>query len=129
MPITPDLNHKRGYIGKIRQYVREGRSLFDLQNSMTYLPDLSRAIEYLTHSNPPFTGTYNMVNPRSLSPLDVAKLCHEKLGDPEPKVLSYEEIRKTIACDRSNCLLSCKKLRKTGFELDPITKIMDQIIK
>jgi len=115
MPIDEDLQ-ERCYISKIVKYAKAGNKMFDMLNSMTILSDLAKAIEFLTEKG--LTGEYNVVNKEPMVISNIFDL-YKKLVDPSLKyeMASYEEVRKTMVADRSNCVLSTSKLEKAGFEM------------
>ena len=106
MPIDMQL-HERNYVYKLLKYIKEGKSLFDMENSMTYLPDLVDIIYELAHKK--VTGTFNAINPGSMK---ASKLLN--LYDPDLEFLieSYEEVSSRLKAARSNCILSSEKLLK-----------------
>jgi 3,5-epimerase/4-reductase len=117
MPIDEDL-HPRCYISKIVRYAKEGKDVFDLQNSMTALHDLADVLQHLTCYG--YTGEYNVVNKSSFTIpriLDLYKECkNEKFVYG---VAAYERIRETLKADRSNCILSIDKLERSGYTKMP----------
>lgn len=115
MPIDDKLS-ERNYITKIVSYARQGRTLYDLPNSMTILSDLAGAIQHLTEQGS--TGTYNVVNKGGMTISEILRL-YRQYVDPllEYKITSYEEVRSNLVADRSNCILSCQKLQDDGFEM------------
>jgi len=114
MPIDPEMS-ERSYLSKLLKYIKEGKSLFDMSNSMLYLPDLVGVVDALARQR--LTGVFNVVNP---GPLPASKLL--KLYDPELKfrIENYETVRSRLKAPRSNCVLSWWKLRNEGIVLKPL---------
>jgi len=125
MPID-ELMNERCYIRKVVEYAMKGYKIFDLQNSMTYLKDLSDAIFHLTELGS--TGTYNVVNRGSLSPVDVVEMWKRQVEDFQYQIASYEEVRKSLRADRSNCILSVDKLLGEGFRMPTIIERVQEVL-
>lgn len=122
MPILEGV-HERCYVNKVISYAKAGYPIFDMPNSMTYLPDMVKAIIHLTEKG--CTGEYNIVNKGSLSPIDILKAYKENVDSGLVyNEASYEDVRKTLKADRSNCILSVGKLESEGFM---VARIEDRI--
>jgi len=112
MPIDENLM-ARCYISKIVKYARDGKQIFDLPNSMTILCDLASALYRLTAKG--LTGEFNVVNK---DPLKISQILDLYKHHRDPGLgydkTTYEEVRKTMVADRSNCVLSGEKLEQAG---------------
>ena len=104
MPIDKEMS-ERSYVYKLLKYIKEGKSLFDMENSMTYLPDLVNAIDMLAHKR--ITGTFNAVNSGPMKASEILKLYDPDL---KFKIEDVKIIEKRLKAKRSNCILSSDKL-------------------
>jgi len=104
MPIAADLS-PRGFVGKVAQY----KKLVNIPNSMTILEDLLPLISQMVERN--LTGTYNFVNPGTISHNEVMDLYIQYI-DPDHTYenFSIEEQDELLKVPRSNCELSAAKL-------------------
>jgi dTDP-4-dehydrorhamnose reductase len=120
MPVDDNIS-KRSYIAKVVKYAKAGYPIFDMQNSMTTLDDLAKVIHFMGDKR--MIGTFNVVNHGTMSPIDVLKVYKElKEPDLKWKEATYDQVRKTIKADRSNCILSPKKLDRAGYWMPDIDK-------
>ncbi len=109
----------RNLITKIRKY---SRVLIE-QNSLTYVPDFLAAAKQLIEEKA--TGTFNIVNPGSISPFEIMTLYRE-LVDPNHQFesLDVKALKEVAKTGRSNCILSGEKLRSRGIELRPVQEVI-----
>ncbi|OGJ53859.1 hypothetical protein A3D11_04075 [Candidatus Peribacteria bacterium RIFCSPHIGHO2_02_FULL_49_16] len=116
--------HDRNFITKVLKYER----VIDVQNSMTYAPDLFAAAKKLIEKR--ITGIYNIVNPGSISPYEIMML-YKKIVDPSHNVerLDANLLGSVTKTGRSNCLLSSEKLRTQGIELPDIHQRIREALK
>lgn len=114
MPICEDFNSSKNYLSKILKY----DNLLADTNSKTVLSDLICVVEKIINkSNIPF-GTYNCVNPSPLSTKELTEvLIDNKKQNLNWKLVSYQEVKKHIKANRSNCILSTEKSSFYGIEL------------
>ena len=105
-------DNPRNLISKLKKYDR----VLDVKNALTYLPDLMKAAKELIERR--VTGTFNVVNPGTMSPYDIMVLYNE-IVDPEHAFtkLTLEDLGDVASTGRSNCDLSVEKLRGEGIEL------------
>ena len=122
MPFDGSLS-ERNLIMKLRKYSR----VLAEPNSITHLPDFVRTADRLIARRA--TGTYNIVNEGTISPLEIMQRYRE-LVDPshafEP--LAVEQLGKVARVGRSNCLLSTAKLRAEGLQLPPVRESVDRAL-
>ena len=123
MPIDKEMN-ERSYVYKLLKYIKEGKSLFDMPNSMTYLPDLVKVIELLALRKT--TGTFNAVNPDPMKASEILSLYDPKL---EVRIEDYETVRSRLKAARSNCVLSSEKLDNHGIILHPLKYRLKELWK
>ena len=104
MPISSDL-HPRNFITKITEYAK----VVNVPNSMSILDDLLPLIPQMVDRK--LVGTYNFVNPGTLSHNEILDLYKEYI-DPSftYKNFSLEEQAKILKAGRSNCELDARKL-------------------
>jgi dTDP-4-dehydrorhamnose reductase len=100
MPITLD-NDPKNLITKLLKYDK----LINEKNSVTFVPDLVGAIGALIDKNA--SGIFNVVNSPAVSHKEIMKT----LG-VEKQYMSLKELRKITIANRSNCILSNKKINK-----------------
>ena len=94
-------------------------------NSITYLPDLIKAVEYLIEIRA--SGIYNVVNEGPLYYIDLLSLYNLHSQSPHKYIgISYEE----LGLVRTNIILSVKKLLLSGFYIRSISEaIRDCVTK
>ncbi len=116
--------HERNLITKLTRYSR----VLDAENSLTYLPDFLNAAKILIGKRR--TGTYNVVNPGTLSPFRVMELYRE-IVDPLHTFtkLTLAELPTAVRAGRSNCILSTEKLEKEGIRMRPLEEAMQQALQ
>jgi dTDP-4-dehydrorhamnose reductase len=114
MPFDDSWN-ERSLIVKVSKFAKVN----DVENSVTYLPDLLKAASTLIERRK--TGIYNIVNPGALSPYQIIELYKEVI-DPAHKAerVPLEELGKLSKVGRSNCILSTNKLSDEGIEMLPV---------
>ncbi|MDO8649327.1 MAG: sugar nucleotide-binding protein [Candidatus Peregrinibacteria bacterium] len=102
----------RNLIMKLKRYPK----VLDVQNSLTSLPDFLTAAQTLIEKKK--TGTYNIVNPGSISPYRVMELYREII-DPAHSFerLTLDGLPGVVKAGRSNCILSGEKLKGEGITL------------
>lgn len=112
---------ERNLIMKLRTY----NKVLDVQNSLTYIPDLLLAAEKLILKHA--TGIYNVVNPGTMSPYDIMSM-YKKLVQFNHlfKGLKIKELSKVARTGRSNCVLSNKKLEQEEIVLPDVHKRMEE---
>ena len=121
MPISSDLQCKRNFIFKIKNYAK----IVNIPNSMTVLDELLPfSIEMSLRR---LSGVYNFTNPGVISHNELLDLYREYL-DPSLKYTNFtlEEQAKVIVAARSNNELTSTKLLKEFPEMLPIR---DSVIK
>ena len=114
MPFAPDMND-RNLIMKLRKY----RTVLDVENSITYLPDFFTAARTLIERRK--TGIYNIVNGGPISPYRIMEL-YRDIVDPSHTFsrLPKEDIGTVVKAPRSNCVLSTAKLQQEGIAMEPV---------
>ncbi|MBI1812210.1 sugar nucleotide-binding protein [Candidatus Peregrinibacteria bacterium] len=110
-----DSTDDRNLIMKLRKYPR----VLDAQNSLTSIPDFLIAAKALIERRK--TGVYNMVNPGTISPFEIMEL-HREIMDPNHRFekLTLAQLGGVVKAGRSNCVLSCEKLKREGLEMPTV---------
>jgi 3,5-epimerase/4-reductase len=116
--------HPRNLITKLTKYER----VIDIPNSITYVPDALNAAEILIGKKK--TGIYNMVNPGAISPYGVMKL-YKEMVDPshEFELLPLKDLPTAVKAERSNCILSTKKLESEGIPMTNVEEAVKNALK
>jgi dTDP-4-dehydrorhamnose reductase len=123
MPMDGTAN-PRTLVMKLKKYKR----LLDHPNSVTYLPDFFAAIQILVKRKA--TGIYNVVNPGTLSPYKV--MCrYKEVVDPSLQFerLTLDGLPTVVRAARSNCTLSCEKLRREGIVMRPVEEALEDALR
>ncbi len=116
--------HDRNLIDKLLHYPR----VLDAQNSLTYLPDFLTAARALIERRR--TGTYNIVNPGSITPYRIMEL-YRQIVDPQHRFerLTLADLPSTVRAGRSNCILSTAKLEAEGLCLRPVEEAIREALQ
>lgn len=109
----------RNLLMKLRGYSR----VLDVQNSITHLPDAVDAAVQLIEKR--VTGTFNIVNPGTMSPFD-AMARYQEIVDPSHtfEKLTLNDLPSVTKAARSNCVLSGAKLEQHGIKMPPVKEAM-----
>lgn len=116
MPFGPD-NLDKNLLMKLYKY----DTLVDFENSITYLPDLARAVVKFIEDRP-LPGIYNAVNPGGIKTHQIAQM----LGLTKRYYTEAEWNSKGIA-PRSNCVLNTDKMQAI-YEFKPATTALVEAI-
>ncbi len=118
MPVSSDL-FPRSFVTKITQY----KKVVNIPNSMSILDDLLPLIHQMAARK--LVGTYNFVNPGTLSHNEILDLYKEYV-DPTFTYQNFtlEEQAKILKAGRSNCELDASKLLR---EFPQIPHVKDSI--
>lgn len=114
-----DRPHPKNLLDKLIKYKR----VIGLPNSVTYIPDFVKALKHLIRVNA--TGIYNIVNKGGLSYQQLMETYRRYKPD-----FNYEIINlKSLKLNRTNLILSTKKLEKTGFKVRKIDEVLEECVK
>ena len=112
IPFTCD-NTSRNYLNKLLGY----DNLISLQNSITSVEEFSDMITRMISTRDLYsipTGIYNAVNPEPVCAKDVTSIMKEHgLENPSWNFIEIDDLN-TVA-NRSNCIISCDKLKSIGY--------------
>lgn len=115
--------HPRCLITKLVNY----RSIIDVPNSVTWVSDLvTTTLELIRRER---IGIWNIVNPGAVRHSEILDLYRE-IVDPS---FTYETILvgtllQRVKAERSNCVLSTKKLEEEGIRLTPAKEALRQAL-
>ncbi len=122
MPIS-SLNHPRNFISKIRNY----QKVIDIPNSMTFMDDLVRCINWVISQQK--YGIYHVVNPEPISAARVLREYQKYVPEHQFEIMEQEELDRITEAKRSNCLLNTSKLTREGFLMTPSLVALEQAMK
>ena len=97
--------------------------MIDVANSVTYIPDFIQAIKYLIKIDA--KGVYNVVNKGGLRYPKLMQVYQKYVPSCKFKVIALKKLR----LDRTNLILSTKKLEKTGFKVRNINTVLEECVK
>ena len=119
MPFDGTTN-PRNLIMKLRGY----KKILDVPNSLTHLPDFFHAARTLIERK--VTGTFNVVNDGALSPFELMQM-YRKIVDPSHTFerLTLKDLPALVKAGRSNCVLSCGKLREQGIVMPKVEDALE----
>ena len=112
MPISTK-NNERNFINKVRGY----KQVIDIPNSVTFMDDLTRCIDWAIQGK--HTGVYHVVNPQPLTAARVMREYQKYNPQHSFEVINEEQLDKLTVAKRSNCILNSDKLKQAGFTMTP----------
>jgi dTDP-4-dehydrorhamnose reductase len=122
MPFHFD-NNPRNLLSKLLKYDK----VVEAENSITYVPDLLRAVEGLVHKNA--TGIYNVVNRDGITH---GRILHhyEKISGKKLnyKLIQASDLDSMTLVRRSNCVLSVDKLDACGIYMPSAIDAMERAV-
>jgi dTDP-4-dehydrorhamnose reductase len=92
-------------------------------NSITYIPDFIRALKHLLKNNA--KGIYNFVNKGELRYPDLLDVYKRFVPDFEYSVIDFKELK----LNRTNLILSTKKIEASGFKIRSIQEVLEECVK
>ncbi|MBU1125447.1 MAG: NAD-dependent epimerase/dehydratase family protein [Candidatus Omnitrophica bacterium] len=111
--------HPKNLLTKLIRY----RTIIDLPNSVTYVPDFVRALKHLIQKDA--RGIFNIVNKGALRYPELMGLYNKYVPDSRYQVIPFGTLRLT----RTNLLLSTRKLERTGFVVRHINDILEECVR
>jgi 3,5-epimerase/4-reductase len=119
-----DSNNPRNLLQKLIKY----KKVLDVPNSITYLPDMFKALETLVKKRA--MGIYNMVNPGAISPYQIMQK-YKELVDPKHEFerLTLDHLSDVVKAGRSNCVLSSKKIEAEGIRLLSVDEAIEKAMR
>ncbi|MCM8796777.1 MAG: sugar nucleotide-binding protein [Candidatus Omnitrophica bacterium] len=111
--------HPKNLLTKLIKY----KKVIDLPNSVTYLPDFLMALKHLIRIKA--QGIYNVVNEGGLYYPDLMQVYKRYVPDFNYKIVPFRKLHLV----RSNLILSCAKLKKSGFQVRPVKEILEECVR
>jgi dTDP-4-dehydrorhamnose reductase len=111
--------HPKNVLDKLIKY----KTVIDIPNSVTYIPDFIKALKHLIKINA--KGTYNIVNKNGLRYPALLNVYKKYVPDFDYKIIDYKKLGLT----RTNLILSTKKLEKTGFKVRKIEEVLEECVR
>ncbi len=122
MPVS-SINSPRNLINKLLNY----KFVLEHPNSMTFLPDLIRAIDWMIEKEK--SGIYHIANPQPLTHIDILSEFQKYYPEHTYTKINNQELEQFITAPRSNCILDTKKLNSEGFEMTNSFVALEQCMK
>lgn len=126
MPISTKDN-PRNLINKLKGY----RQVIDIPNSMTFMDDLARCVEWAIEKNK--TGIFHVANPQPITAAQIMREYQKYVPEHEFEVIDERQLDQLTTAKRSNCILSTEKLQSAGFKMtnseEALTKCMAEYVK
>ncbi len=114
-----DRPHPKNVLTKLLRYGK----VIELANSVTYVPDFLRAMKFLLRRDA--RGIYNVVNKGAMRYRDLME-AYRRLRP----AFTYKKIRfRSLGLERTNLIMSCRKLEKAGFRMRPIRSVYKECIR
>lgn len=107
----------------LSKLIRYKDSVIDVPNSVTYLPDLTRAVKFLVAKKA--TGIYNVVNKGGLRYAELLDVYKKYVPDFKYSLIDYSK----LGLVRTNLIMSTRKLEKTGFKVRDIHEVLEECVK
>jgi dTDP-4-dehydrorhamnose reductase len=110
MPVS-DRDVPRNLINKLRGY----KQVIDIPNSMTFMYDLVRCIEWAAETRP--GGAFHVTNPQPLTAAQVMREFQKYMPEHKFEYITEQQLDNITVAKRSNCILNTDKLRLAGFQM------------
>jgi len=114
-----DRPHPKNILTKLLSFKR----IIDTPNSVSYLPDMMKAIKHLIAIDA--RGIYNVVNKGGLRYPQLLDVYRKFVPDFHYKIMDVRD----LPTPRTNLILSTQKLEKTGFQVRPIQKVITECVQ
>lgn len=126
MPVS-DKDVPRNLINKLRGY----KQVIDIPNSMTFMSDLTRCIDWAATNRP--GGIYHVANPQPLTAARIMQEYQKYVPDHQFEIITEGQLDQMTVAKRSNCILNSDKLRAAGFKMsnseEALAKCMAEYVK
>ena len=120
LPID-ETNGQRNLINKLLKY----KKIIDVQNSITVFPDMLLPLKQLIEKR--VTGIINFVNKGVIKHRELLSLFEQITGKERwYEFINEAELRKMTKADRSNCVLSTKKIEELGINLTEVKEALKE---
>jgi len=118
MPISSQ-NTPRNFINKVRGY----KQVIDIPNSVTFMDDLVRCVEWFAQNGK--AGLYHVTNPEPITAAQVMREYQKYVPDHKFEVISEAELDSLTVAKRSNCIIDSRKLLSVGFKMTPSQEALE----
>jgi dTDP-4-dehydrorhamnose reductase len=126
MPVS-DIDVPRNLINNLRGY----KQVIHIPNSMTFMSDLTRCIEWAAENRP--GGIYHVANPQPLTAARIMTEYQKYVPEHQFEYITESQLDQMTVAKRSNCILNTDKLHLTGFRMtdseEALTKCMADYVK
>jgi dTDP-4-dehydrorhamnose reductase len=112
-------SHPRNLLNKLIKY----RRIIDIPNSVAYIPDFIKAVKYLIDVDA--RGIYNVVNKGGLRYPRLLDVYKRYVPDFEYEIIDLRKLN----LDRTNLIMSVKKLEDTGFKMRRIEYVLEECVR
>lgn len=111
--------HPKNLLTKLINY----KTIIDLPNSVTYIPDFLNALKHLIKIKA--TGIYNIVNKGALRFPELMDVYKRFVPDFQYEAVDFKKLN----LNRTNLILSVEKLERTGFKVRGIHETLEECVK
>jgi len=122
MPIS-EQKSERNLISKLKKY----KQVIDIPNSMTYINDLVKFIDFVINKN--LSGIYHVTNPEPMTAAQIMKEYKKYIKSHLFEIIDESELDKITKAKRSNCILNTDRLKSTGFVMTPSEVAIQSCVK
>ncbi len=112
-------SHQGGLLNKLIKY----KTIIDLSNSVTYIPDFIKAIKHLIKIDA--KGIFNVMNKGGLRYFKLLDVYKKYVPDFEYKIIDLKKLN----IERTNLIMSVKKLEDTGFKVRHVNDVLEECVK
>ena len=112
------ISHPRNLLDKLISF----KSVIDIENSVTYVPDFLDAVKYLIKLDS--VGVFNTVNYGGLKFKELLEVYRKYKQNHSYSITSQNELKIV----RTNLLLSTDKLEETGFDVRDIHDVLNECV-
>ena len=99
------------------------KKVINIPNSITYIPDFIKALRHLIEINA--TGIYNVANKGALLYSELLDVYKKHFPDFNYEIIDYKELK----LNRTNLILSVRKLEQSGFKMRDIKEVLEECVK
>ncbi|MFH1622508.1 MAG: sugar nucleotide-binding protein [Candidatus Omnitrophota bacterium] len=111
--------HPKNILSKLISY----KKVIDIPNSVTYIPDFIKALKYLLKIDA--RGIYNIVNKGGLRYPKLLDAYKKYVSNFSYTIIDYKKLN----LERTNLILSTKKLEDSGFKMRRIEDIFEECVR
>lgn len=111
--------HPKNILTKLIGY----KTVIDIPNSITYVPDFIKALKHLIKTDA--EGIYNVANRGALRYPELLDVYKKYVPDFSYRVIGYEELNLV----RTNLILSTEKLERAGFKNRNIKEVFEECVQ